>query len=58
MAQPGDLAAVLTEFDGLWSPPTVATLNDHGVRVVTTRGEFTRHSHPETTRYSWCARAR
>jgi mannose-6-phosphate isomerase-like protein (cupin superfamily) len=43
-----DLAATLASFDETWSPRTVAVLNDYDVRVVKTRGEFTRHSHPET----------
>jgi mannose-6-phosphate isomerase-like protein (cupin superfamily) len=43
-----DIAGVLATFDEPWSPRTVATLNDYDVRVVKTRGEFTRHSHPET----------
>ena len=43
-----DLAAALSDFDELWSPRTVALMNDYDVRVVRTRGEFTRHSHPET----------
>lgn len=43
-----DLAAVLASFDETWSPRTVSTVNDDDVRVVHTRGEFTRHSHPET----------
>lgn len=43
-----DLAAVLSGFDEIWSPRTVATLNDYDLRVVKTHGEFTRHSHPET----------
>lgn len=43
-----DLAAVLASFDETWSPRTVSTVNDYDVRVVHTRGEFTRHSHPET----------
>lgn len=48
MTEPIDLAAVLSEVDEFWSPRTVATLNDYDIRVVKTRGEFTRHSHPET----------
>jgi mannose-6-phosphate isomerase-like protein (cupin superfamily) len=43
-----DLASVLSTFDEPWSPRTVATLNDYDLRVVKTRGEFTRHSHPDT----------
>jgi mannose-6-phosphate isomerase-like protein (cupin superfamily) len=45
---PIDLAAVLATIDEPWSPRTVAVLNDYDLRVVHTRGEFTRHSHPET----------
>lgn len=48
MAGPVDLASVLATLDEPWSPRTVAVLNDYDVRVVKTRGEFTRHSHPET----------
>jgi mannose-6-phosphate isomerase-like protein (cupin superfamily) len=46
--RPVDLAAVLAGIDEPWSPRTVAVLNDYDLRVVHTRGEFTRHSHPET----------
>jgi mannose-6-phosphate isomerase-like protein (cupin superfamily) len=41
-------------LDGLsdhWSPRTVAVVNDYDVRVVKVRGEFTRHSHPETDEF-------
>jgi mannose-6-phosphate isomerase-like protein (cupin superfamily) len=31
-----------------WQPRTVAVLNDYDLHVVHTKGEFTRHSHPET----------
>ena len=48
MTRPVDLAAVLSTFEEPWSPRTVATFNDYDLRVVETRGEFTRHSHPET----------
>ncbi len=43
-----DLAGVLSTFDEPWAPRTVAVLNDYDVRVVKTKGEFTRHSHPDT----------
>jgi mannose-6-phosphate isomerase-like protein (cupin superfamily) len=43
-----DLAGVLATFDESWSPRTVAVMNDYDVRVVKTKGEFTRHSHPGT----------
>src|SRR5215212_2763904 len=48
MPEPIDLAAVLAEIAEPWSPRTVAVVNDYDLRVVRTRGEFTRHSHPET----------
>lgn len=48
MTQPVDLAAVLATFAETFSPRTVATMNDYDLRLVKTRGEFTRHSHPET----------
>ena len=51
MPDPIDLAAVLTTFAEAWRPRTVATLNDYDVRVVHTRGEFTRHRHPETDEF-------
>ncbi|MGH9112040.1 MAG: cupin domain-containing protein [Acidimicrobiales bacterium] len=48
MSQTVDLAAVLSQLDEPFSPRTVAVLNDYDIRVVKARGEFTRHSHPET----------
>lgn len=46
-----DLAEVLSTFDEPWSPRTVALLNDYDVRVVKAKGEFTRHSHPDTDEF-------
>lgn len=46
-----DLGAVLAAVPEPWSPRTVATVNDYDVRVVHARGEFTRHSHPETDEF-------
>ncbi len=43
-----DLLSVLSTSDDLWSPRTVAVLNDYDVRPAKTRGAFPRHSHPET----------
>jgi len=43
-----DLKAVLSTIGEPWSPRTVALVNDYDVRVVRTRGEFPRHSHPDT----------
>lgn len=48
VTQPVDLAAAVSAITELWSPRTVATMNDYDLRVVRTQGEFTRHSHPET----------
>jgi len=48
MTEPIDLPAALARIDEPWSPRTVAVLNDYDIRVVKTKGEFTRHSHPET----------
>ncbi len=53
-----DLAAVLAAVAEPWSPRTVATVNDHDVRVVHTRGEFTRHSHPDTDEFFLVLRGR
>ena len=46
-----DTAAVLAAIPDPWSPRTVATINDYDVRVVHTKGEFTRHRHPETDEF-------
>ena len=46
--EPVDLASVFATFDQLWSPRTVAVVNDYDVRVAKTQGEFPAHSHPET----------
>lgn len=51
MSEAVDLAGVLSTFDEPWTPRTVAVLNDYDVRVVKTKGEFTRHSHPETDEF-------
>lgn len=48
MPEPVDLASALASFDEEWSPRTVAVLNDYDIRVVKTRGEFTKHRHPDT----------
>ena len=51
MTDPVDTASVLASIDEPWSPRTVAVLNDYDIRVVRTKGEFTRHSHPETDEF-------
>ena len=46
-----DLFQVLTTFDDLWAPRTIATVNDYDVRVFKAAGEFTWHAHPETDEF-------
>ncbi len=48
MTEPIDLPAALARFDDPWSPRTVAVFNNYDIRVVKTKGEFTRHRHLET----------
>jgi mannose-6-phosphate isomerase-like protein (cupin superfamily) len=48
MTDPIDLPAALACLDEPWSPRTVTVLNDYDIRVVKTKGEFTRHRHLET----------
>lgn len=48
---PRNIHAVLAEVTEHWSPRTIAVVNDYDVRVVKVRGEFTRHSHPETDEF-------
>jgi mannose-6-phosphate isomerase-like protein (cupin superfamily) len=43
-----DTKAILASIDDVWSPRTVAIMNEYDVRLVKVLGEFTRHSHPET----------
>jgi mannose-6-phosphate isomerase-like protein (cupin superfamily) len=43
-----NLAAKLRTFDALFSPKTVARLNDYKIAVVKTRGEFVWHKHDDT----------
>jgi mannose-6-phosphate isomerase-like protein (cupin superfamily) len=42
---------VLADVEEVWSPRTIAAINDHDARVVRVQGEFTRHSHPETDEF-------
>lgn len=43
-----NLAAKLEKFSDLWSPRTVAQLNNLDVMVVKVEGEFVWHKHDET----------
>jgi mannose-6-phosphate isomerase-like protein (cupin superfamily) len=49
--EPRNIDTVLSEIPDHWSPRTVAVVNDYDVRVVKARGEFTRHSHPDTDEF-------
>ncbi len=46
-----NIHGILASLSELWSPRTVAVVNDYDVRVVKVQGEFTRHSHPETDEF-------
>lgn len=49
--QPRNIDVVLSAVSEHWSPRTIAVVNDYDVRVVRVRGEFTRHSHPDTDEF-------
>ncbi len=49
--QPRNIDVVLSAVSEHWSPRTIAVVNDYDVRVVKVRGEFTRHSHPDTDEF-------
>jgi mannose-6-phosphate isomerase-like protein (cupin superfamily) len=46
-----NLAAKLAQIREVWSPRTVATINDYDVRLAKVQGEFVRHQHPETDEF-------
>jgi mannose-6-phosphate isomerase-like protein (cupin superfamily) len=46
--EPCNLGELLGRFDAIWSPKTIADLNDHEVKLVKIEGEFVWHSHDET----------
>jgi mannose-6-phosphate isomerase-like protein (cupin superfamily) len=43
-----NLEAKLLTFDALFSPKTVARMNDYKIAVVKTKGEFVWHKHDDT----------
>ena len=49
--KPRNVDAVLSELAELWSPRTIAVVNDYDVRVAKVQGRFTRHSHPDTDEF-------
>jgi mannose-6-phosphate isomerase-like protein (cupin superfamily) len=44
----GKPGAKFAQIDTHWSPKTVATLNDYGVRLVKVQEEFVRHQHDDS----------
>jgi mannose-6-phosphate isomerase-like protein (cupin superfamily) len=53
MTGPGSvrIADKLAAVTQLWSPRTVATVNDYDVRLVRVHGEFVRHRHVDTDEF-------
>lgn len=43
-----NLSDKLSQFDELWSPKTVADLNDYKVEIVKAKGDFVWHRHEDT----------
>lgn len=50
-AAPCNVDTILSELTELWSPRTIAVVNDYDVRVVRAHGEFSEHRHPETDEF-------
>ena len=48
---PVRIADKLAAVTDLWSPRTVATVNDYDVRLARVRGEFVRHRHAESDEF-------
>jgi mannose-6-phosphate isomerase-like protein (cupin superfamily) len=46
-----NVAEKLSRIAELWSPRTVALVNDYDVRLVRIRGEFVRHQHAESDEF-------
>ena len=45
------IAEKLAQVVDLWSPRTVATVNDYDVRLARVHGEFVRHQHADTDEF-------
>jgi mannose-6-phosphate isomerase-like protein (cupin superfamily) len=45
------IADKLARIPELWSPRTVATVNDYDVRLVRVKGEFVRHQHADSDEF-------
>lgn len=46
--RPINLQNKLSKFSELWSPKTIAQMNDYHFKLVKVQGEFIWHDHPET----------
>jgi mannose-6-phosphate isomerase-like protein (cupin superfamily) len=51
MTAPVSIAEKLGRIGELWSPKTVATVNDYDVRLVRVHGEFVRHQHADSDEF-------
>lgn len=48
MDRPLRIEACFADVDGLWSPLTIAVVNDYDVRIAEVEGEFVWHAHDDT----------
>jgi len=46
-----NLAEKLAQIGEIWSPRTVATVNDYDVRLAKVHGEFVRHRHEDSDEF-------
>jgi mannose-6-phosphate isomerase-like protein (cupin superfamily) len=46
-----NLEAALAQFDDLWDPRIVATLNDYDIRVTKVQGDYVWHKHDNTEEF-------
>jgi mannose-6-phosphate isomerase-like protein (cupin superfamily) len=53
-----NLAEKLTQFSALWSPKTIAHLNNDNIMVVKVKGEFVWHKHDDTDEFFYVLQGR
>ena len=51
MRGPVNIDACFADVDGLWSPLTIAVVNDYDVRIAEVEGEFVWHAHDDTDEF-------
>ena len=51
MRGPANIDACFADVDGLWSPLTIAVVNDYDVRIAEVEGEFVWHAHDDTDEF-------